>query len=207
MVTALRARRCWIFDLDGTLTVAQHDFAAMKRELGLPADQTLLEAARARPPAERARLLAAIDAWELAHAHQAVVRPGAAALLEALRSRGIPIGVLTRNTLPSALKTLEATGLAGYFAPQSLAVAGRDCAAPKPAPDGLHLVAGRLQRAASEAVMVGDYRFDLEAGRAAGAFAVWLDAERVGTFRDLADLVVHDLHALLDALLPPPASV
>ena len=29
-------RRHWIFDLDGTLTVAAHDFAAIRRTLGIP---------------------------------------------------------------------------------------------------------------------------------------------------------------------------
>lgn len=200
-MSRLAGHDAWIFDLDGTLTVAQHDFDAMKRELGLPLDAPMLESIRSRPEAAQVRLMAAIDAWELAHADQAVARPGAVELLDALRARGLAVGVLTRNTRPTALRTLAATGLAPYF-PEH-AVAGRDCAAPKPAPDGLRLLAQRLGRA--RMVMIGDYRFDLEAARAAEATAVWLDAERLGTFRDLADLVVHDLRELVPHLGQAPA--
>ena len=34
----------WIFDLDGTLTIAVHDFDAIRDELGLPAGEPILEA-------------------------------------------------------------------------------------------------------------------------------------------------------------------
>ena len=184
---------CWVFDLDGTLTVAQHDFAAIKQALGLPADRPLLDGALASD--DRERVLAAIHDWEGSLAEQAVARPGAAALLEALGQRGIPAGVLTRNSRETALRTLRAAGLAGAI-PADLVV-GRDCAPPKPAPDGVHLVARRARRPAT--VMVGDFRFDLEAGRAAGAFAVWLDADRTGEHAHLADLVVHELSELMPA--------
>ncbi|HCR31850.1 MAG TPA: HAD family hydrolase, partial [Stenotrophomonas sp.] len=33
---ALSAVRHWVFDMDGTLTVAMHDFERIKRELGIP---------------------------------------------------------------------------------------------------------------------------------------------------------------------------
>lgn len=39
----LRERKYWIFDLDGTLTVAVHDFTAIRRELDLPPGKPILE--------------------------------------------------------------------------------------------------------------------------------------------------------------------
>ncbi|MGE8273775.1 MAG: HAD family hydrolase, partial [Stenotrophomonas sp.] len=36
-VAALSTIRHWVFDMDGTLTVAMHDFARIKRELAIPA--------------------------------------------------------------------------------------------------------------------------------------------------------------------------
>ena len=39
----LRERKYWIFDLDGTLTVAVHDFTATRRELDLPPGKPILE--------------------------------------------------------------------------------------------------------------------------------------------------------------------
>ena len=54
----------WIFDLDGTLTLAQHDFAAIRRELGIPAEEDILDFIAARPVAERQRLTRQLDAIE-----------------------------------------------------------------------------------------------------------------------------------------------
>ena len=34
---------CWIFDLDGTLTIPDYDFPAIKRQLGLPPGRGILE--------------------------------------------------------------------------------------------------------------------------------------------------------------------
>lgn len=34
----LARRRHWVFDMDGTLTVAVHDFAAIRRALEIPAE-------------------------------------------------------------------------------------------------------------------------------------------------------------------------
>ena len=35
-------KKFWIFDMDGTLTHAVHDFPTIKRELGLPLDLDIL---------------------------------------------------------------------------------------------------------------------------------------------------------------------
>ena len=66
--------------------------------------------------------------------------------------------------------TLEAIGLADCFAVED--VLGRDEAPPKPHPGGLLKLAEAWNVPASEMVMVGDYRFDLDCGRAAGARTV-----------------------------------
>jgi len=66
--------------------------------------------------------------------------------------------------------TLEAIGLAECFAEPY--VLGRDEAPPKPHPGGLLKLANAWQVQPSEMVMVGDYRFDLDCGRAAGARTV-----------------------------------
>ena len=39
---ALQSCRHWVFDMDGTLTVAVHDFPAIKRALGIPQDDDTL---------------------------------------------------------------------------------------------------------------------------------------------------------------------
>lgn len=197
----MRPPRAWVFDLDGTLTVAQHDFAAIKRELGLPPESPVLEGIAAAPAADRARLLDAVHRWELDLAAHARPNPGAAELLARLRARGLPLGVLTRNTSAIAWRTLEVTRLAWAFARAD--VLGREDTSPKPAPDGVLALASRWGVPPAELVVVGDFRFDLDAARAAGAQAVWLDSDGTGEFASLADRVVRGLAELADLAAGP----
>ncbi|MCB9679956.1 MAG: HAD family hydrolase [Alphaproteobacteria bacterium] len=192
--------RAWIFDLDGTLTVASHDFAAMKRSLGLPVDQPILEGLAPWSPADRAEAFARIEAWEWDHAATARPAPGAHALLDALRDDGAVLGIVTRNLAPIAWHTLEVIGLQRWF--DRTHVLGRTCAAPKPAGDGLRRLLDRWGHAPADAVMVGDGLHDVGAGRAAGVTTVlvrdavpptWHGAE-VGW-----DHHHRDLHGVLDA--------
>ena len=54
--SALLLRKYWIFDLDGTLTVAVHDFNAIRNELGIPAGLPIIKTIESLPENE-SRLL------------------------------------------------------------------------------------------------------------------------------------------------------
>jgi phosphoglycolate phosphatase-like HAD superfamily hydrolase len=193
-------RPFWIFDMDGTLTVPQHDFAAFKRRHGLPEDQDVLGTVATLPPDRQRALHQAIHDWELELAHAARAQEDALLLLEALAERGARCAVLTRNSLEGARITLDASGLAPWF-PDPLFVLGRDCAAHKPAPDGIELLLSRWGAPAERAVMVGDWVFDVQAGRNAGTATVLV--ARHGPvpegWRPFADAVVERLDGLLAA--------
>ena len=193
---SLLARRHWIFDMDGTLTLAAHDFAAFKRDNGLPAHLPILEALADWPPEAAAAVQARLIAWEEDIARRTQVAEDALGLLAHLRQQGARLGILTRNTRRVAALTLQAAGLADFFAEAD--VLGRECAAPKPSPEGvLKLLAG-WGAAAEDAVMVGDYLFDIEAGRAAGTATVLIDRDDEGfVWQDRADRVVRRLDGLL----------
>lgn len=188
------SRRHWVFDLDGTLTHAVHDFDGLRRRLGIPAGAPILEYIESRPPAEAARLADAVEAWELEAVSRARPAPGAPELLDALRRGGHQVGIVTRNTTAVAWRTLHAADLAGYFARDE--VLGRDAAPAKPAPDGIRRLLETWGASPTDAVMVGDFHFDLEAGRAAGVGTICVDVPGHGRFGALADRVVRSLHAL-----------
>ncbi|EPN6727969.1 HAD family hydrolase [Pseudomonas putida] len=162
--------RNWVFDMDGTLTVAVHDFAAIRVALDIPAEHDILTHLAALPTAEAA----AKHAWLLEHerdlATASTAATGAVELVRELAGRGCRLGILTRNARELAHVTLEAIGLADCFPVEH--ILGRDEAAPKPSPDGLLKIASAWGVTPSELVMVGDYRFDLDCGRAAGARTV-----------------------------------
>jgi HAD superfamily hydrolase (TIGR01509 family) len=191
----LGARRHWIFDMDGTLTCSVHDFDAIRGRLGLPSGTPLLEAVAAAPPAEAKRLREGITAWEWEMAERARAGPGVSALLTHLAAAGYRLGVLTRNRRDIALRTLAVTSLGHHFSADD--VLGRGDAAPKPAPDGIQRLLERWRAAPSDAVMIGDYLYDLQAGRAAGVATVYIDRAHTGRWSAWADRTVRRLDALL----------
>ncbi|MEQ8659966.1 MAG: HAD hydrolase-like protein [Gammaproteobacteria bacterium] len=189
---------CWVFDLDGTLTVHQHDFDAIRAALGIPAGRLILEYLASLPPAAAAPLHARLAALEAELCAGAEAAPGAHALLAELAARGHRRGILTRSTRDNALATLAAAGLAGFFAPAD--VLGRDDAAPKPAADGIVRLLARWGGAPGRSVMVGDFRLDLEAGRNAGVATAHVTSDASQHWPALTDYRFATLAALLCAL-------
>ena len=160
----------WVFDMDGTLTIAVHDFAAIRQALSIPPEDDILTHLAALPAEESA----AKHAWLLEHERDLALgsrpAPGAVELVRELAGRGYRLGILTRNARELAHVTLEAIGLADCFAEAD--VLGRDEAPPKPHPGGLLKLAEAWDVAPQRMVMVCDYRFDLDCGRAAGTRTV-----------------------------------
>ena len=194
----LARRPFWIFDMDGTLTVAVHDFDAMRAELGLRPKEPILEQIAAQSELRARALLDRLDAIELELARRARAADGAHALLERLCGRGAKLGILTRNSFANAKETLRACGLERFFAAEC--VLGREHAAPKPDPAGIRRLLAHWRAEPHQAVMVGDYRYDLLAGRAAGIATVYVDLTRGFQFREHADVAVHSLAALTELL-------
>lgn len=184
--------------MDGTLTVAIHDFEAIRCELGLPAGRPILEELALRPEREARDLFQRLDRRELELAQRARAASGASALLETLKARGTRLGIVTRNSHVNALETLRACGLARFF--DTSCVVGREAAAPKPDPGGIHHLLRGWRAVPRDAVMVGDYRYDLLAGRAAGTATVYVDTSGEFPFVEHADISVHSLEELAERL-------
>jgi HAD superfamily hydrolase (TIGR01509 family) len=187
----LHQRDYWIFDMDGTLTLSAHDFEAIKIELGLPLDQPILEALAQVPEPDATELSAKLEVIEREIALQATPQAGAHELLTTLKALGCRMGILTRNSKRNALETLMACDLAHFFEPDL--VLSRHCCAPKPSPEGIQQLLAMWDAPAEESVMVGDYLFDLEAGRSAGSATVYLDPSGKFEWKAHADFPVTTL--------------
>ncbi|MGF6691113.1 HAD superfamily hydrolase (TIGR01509 family) [Metapseudomonas resinovorans] len=192
--TELGRYRHWVFDMDGTLTIAVHDFAAIRVALDIPPEDDILHHLAALPEDEAA----AKHAWLLEHERELALNAnpadGALELVRELHRRGCQLGILTRNAHELALLTLEAIGLGDCFATDD--ILGRGEAPPKPHPGGLLHLAERWQVDPRELVMVGDYRFDLDCGRAAGAGTVLVNLPE-NPWPELADWFARDCGELL----------
>jgi HAD superfamily hydrolase (TIGR01509 family) len=190
--------RTMLFDMDGTLTEPLLDFPAIKREMGLPPDSFILEAMDAMAPPDRARAVAILERHEREAAARSHLNDGAKQLLDELARRGIPTGIITRNSDVSVDTVSRLHGL-------SFAVTvTRDQAAPKPSPDGILLALRQLGVAPSDAFYVGDHAIDVMAGRAAGTRTIWITNGHRPAAPPKADYEVTrpaDILPLLDTLL------
>lgn len=192
--THFREKSYWIFDLDGTLTVPVHDFGYIRRELDIPEDADILGHLETLPEEEASRRHFRLQEIELELACNALPSSGALETVAMLHRSGAQLGILTRNDREIVLLTLETIGAGDYF--DSKYVLGRSEALPKPHPDGVHRLLSEWGAEPDKAVMIGDYLFDLQAGRAAGTSTVHVgrpDGKSWPEFTDLAVATLSDL--------------
>ena len=184
--------RNWIFDLDGTLTRPVHDFDALCARLSLEPGTPILEAISTAEP-ERADWLAQeVEKWEWEAAERAEPAVGARDLLSSIESGRLAI--LTRNRRDIAIETLRAIGFLHFFDLER--ILGRDEAKPKPSPSGIQFILDAAGWQANETMMVGDYVYDIQAGKSAGCRTVLVDPSEHGLWDEWADVRVKRLDEL-----------
>jgi len=198
MIERLLSRSCWIFDLDGTLTLPVHDFAFIRRELEIPDGADILGHLDALPPDESGLRRRRLDDIERELAGRAEAAAGVMELLGLLQALGVRMGILTRNSCEIALLTLQAIGADNFFDVDH--VLGRDEVPPKPDPAGILYLLDRWESGPDRSVMVGDYLFDLLAGRAAGSLTVHVGRPDGQRWPVASDIMVADLTELVKLL-------
>jgi HAD superfamily hydrolase (TIGR01509 family) len=186
----LDQRKHWIFDMDGTLTIGVHDFAHMRRELGLQENVPILEALNAMPQELSAPLWESLNEMEVYYAEKSSPMLGVTEILQKLHSRGAQLAILTRNTMPVVERTLQACGIEHFFPTEH--ILDRDSCLPKPSPDGIRKLLDYWQADSDDTVMVGDYLFDLQAGKAAGAVTIHLDPQGLFAWPEVADICIRE---------------
>ena len=189
-----------LFDLDGTLTRPYFDFDAIRREIGLPTEPRtpILEAMQTMTPADRARAEVILHRHERQAAEDSQLWDDAHAVLAAIRSAGIPVAVMTRNSRQSVETVMARHGL------RFDAAYSREDGPIKPAPDPVLNLCTHLQADPARAWVVGDYLFDLQAGNAAGAVTVLMLGDApVPAWADQARHVIRRLNEILELLAIP----
>jgi HAD superfamily hydrolase (TIGR01509 family) len=182
-----------IFDLDGTITKPFFDFDAIRREMGLSEKSgPILEAMQEMNPQQRREAEKILHSHEQQAVQQSSINNGSRKTLEALRSGGIRIGILTRNTRNNALAIEKKHKL------KFDAIVDREDGPVKPDAFGVLRICQQFGITPQQTVVVGDYLFDLLCAKAAGAAAVLIknhkDAEQ---FAKHADFVIDSLEQIL----------
>ena len=187
-----------LFDFDGTLTQpGALDFAVIKKELGCPLDRPVLEYIESvYDPQVKAQYFEALERFESQGAADSRPNPGAEDLILMIRSKDIPLALITRNSLVSvrtALKNFDNLSLNDF----DVVITRDDPVAPKPEPDGILLVAQQFKVKPQEILMVGDFIFDIQAGQNAGTLTAHLDVDSQVDLGDLSpDFMVSRLAEL-----------
>jgi phosphoglycolate phosphatase len=157
-----------VFDLDGTLADSRLDFDAMRREMELPPEMSILDAIDRLAAARAERCRAILHRHEREGLERAKLLPGVAALLIELDRRQIRRAIATRNSREVTDATLLKLELAVDFA------LTRDDGPVKPDPWAVQHACQRWGLPPAEVLMVGDFRYDVESGRSAGCRTVLL---------------------------------
>lgn len=213
--------RAVLFDLDGTLVETNINFTAMKQAIldladdyGVPLTlirdldilgiinasyRYLVQAGRLSDAGEmRRRAYEILEEIEVSSCRNAEQVEGALDLLNALRSHGIRIGIVTRNCSAAANMSIARTGI--YY---DVLLTRDDVSKTKPAPEHLMDAIRLLGVSPEEAIIVGDHWMDVLAGKRAGIKTVgFLRLGRSSDFFDAycPNMVIHSLGELLPAL-------
>jgi len=183
-----------LFDMDGTLTEPMLDFPAIKADMGVPPDEPILEAMAAMDDARRAVARAVLDRHERVAAERSTLNPGCRELLAFAAARKLPTALITRNSCQSMRTVVAKHDL------RLDVLISRDDGTPKPDPRPVRLACERLNVAPTDAWMIGDGRYDVEAGAAAGARTVWVSHGKEPYFPTKPWRTVRDLFGVLELL-------
>lgn len=191
LMTPIATKAHWVFDLDGTLTTAVHDFDFIRAELDVPAGTGILEWLATLPASERCPRERWLDKHEHELAACAIAAEGARELLHELTSTRRRIGIVTRNNLRNVELTLRTVGIDRFFRREDIIT--RENARPKPEPDGILRLLDAWGASPASGVMVGNHYQDLAAGRSAGVTTVLVDVSGAFPWPEVTDLATTSL--------------
>jgi HAD superfamily hydrolase (TIGR01549 family) len=151
-------------------------------------------------PIERERVQAIIRRYEDDAATNAPLNDGAREFLDWVKERKLPVAIVTRNTRRSVQIVCR------RFSLDFDHVYTREDGPHKPSPAAILAISKRWNIPPTALLMVGDYKYDIEAGIAAGAHTALLTNGKQPKWAHEAEFVVHRLTELIPILLKSSSS-
>lgn len=206
-----------IFDFDGTLADTQRGILATAREvlrrmgrgtvdeaalvatIGLPLRFNFTKGAGLSEEDADEAVRIYRDIFEEVAVPTISLFPGVEETLATLAARSVPMAVASSRGQNSLDMLMRHTGLDRYI-PMSLVFGAESAARPKPAPDLIYVILGRLGVKPEDTLVVGDTVFDIEMGRAAGCYtcAVYYGNQSADTLAGASpNYLLDDLRKLL----------
>jgi HAD superfamily hydrolase (TIGR01509 family) len=222
----LEGKKAFIFDCDGTLVYFKIDIISARRDVirilvkyGAPEsilslDQPIAKNVEKSTPIIRSQddsetkiasmlkeVDQAIEKYEVEAAYETSLIPGAAEVLQKLKSKGFKLGIFTLNKSSVMNFLLNRLGIRSLF---DVIVARDNVEKPKPDPHHLNKTLSLLGVKADEAIVVGDHPTDIISARSVGAKSIGVlssghTAEELKSVG--ADLVLKDISLIVPGLL------
>jgi len=182
-----------IFDLDGVIIKASLDFGLIAGEIfGSASKKPVLEGIKELShAAERKKAFRILEKHEKRAALEAQLTPGIDELFELVKQRGMKTAIVTRNTQDSVGIILE------KFHLQIDCIVTRETAPPKPSRESVLRACECMGLNPHEVVFLGDYEFDMLAGKKAGVVTILLRSSKESTSEN-ADLEIDSIAELVE---------
>ncbi len=180
----------FIFDMDGTLVELNLPFDEIRKTLDIRG-RFILESIMHLDEDERQKKFEILKQFEIEAAKRTRLMPHAKDILDKIDSLGLKKGIVTRNCRESVEIIAERFGLDFDF------IITREDAEPKPSPAPVLMALKMANSRPEKSITIGDFKFDLMAGKAAGTKTALLLTERnrimAKDFLHLADYVLRSL--------------
>jgi HAD superfamily hydrolase (TIGR01549 family) len=142
------------FDMDGTIAEPNIDWQDLRRQLGIPPGETIMDHIVSLPAGERERTEAALKQIEYEAAESSTPTARIVELVKGLRTRQIKVALITNNHREAMHCVVERIGLEFDL------MLSREDATIKPAPDLLLMALRELQVSSKAVRFIGDGKYD-----------------------------------------------
>ena len=182
-----------VFDLDGVIIKSSLDFGLIAREIfGSASKKPVLERIEElSDPAEKEKAFRILERYEKRAAVRAELNPGINELLELVKRRGMKTAIVTRNSQGSVGIILE------RFHLQIDCIVTREDTPPKPSKEPVLRACECMGMSPHEVALLGDYEFDMLAGKRAGVVTILLRRSKESSSEN-ADLEIDSIAELVE---------
>ena len=170
-----------IFDLDGTLVTSSLDFVAIKQEIGCPDHEDVLAFLHSLPEHQQQDAMDVIHHHELQDAQSSEWIPSARSFIDECYVKQIPMAIVTRNSHHPTHVKVKRNAIPIQH------IVTRETSKPKPDPSALLDIADHFRLPTESILMVGDYKYDLQAGRNAKMPTCLINYQSLPDYAHLAD--------------------
>jgi HAD superfamily hydrolase (TIGR01549 family) len=183
-----------IFDLDGTITKTSVKFAPYRQEIGT-LEKDVLKYIQTLDVEKQVKMYNLLADYEYRIQQDCMLNEGFLEIMNFLKEKNIQSGIITRSSRKHANKVIEKLNI------PIKVVIGRDDVSPKPSGEPLILMSKLLSVSREKMLFVGDFLWDIQAGKNAGVKTVLLLTSYSKDFAHLSDYVIHNLRQIKDIII------